>query len=80
MNEGHLKTRLFILRSIDWVLFIAVVAYAVYAFIFAEGKFVPALISFVGLLLVHWVGNYTNDKIALLRVNLGIQGRKYKKI
>ncbi len=76
MKEEQLKTRIYLLRSLDWILFLAVIAFGIYAFLYAENRFLMAVITMIGLLIVHWVGNYTYEKSATMRVNLDILRRR----
>ncbi|MEX2525657.1 MAG: hypothetical protein WD750_11925 [Gammaproteobacteria bacterium] len=76
MKENQLKTRLYLIRSLDWILFLSVLAFGIYAFLYAENRFLAALVAVTGLLIVHWVGNYTFEKSAIMQVDLDILRRK----
>lgn len=81
MTESHAKTTIFVLRSLDWVILLAVLGFGSYFMLYSNHRPLMALAMFVGLFLVNAIGNYTTEKIAQMRVNMEIQARnKYKKI
>jgi hypothetical protein len=78
MNETQVKIKIFIMRTVDWLLLIAVFATGIWAIVYAEQGEMVALASIVGLFFVNKLGNYTNTKIAAMKVDLEIERRKLK--
>lgn len=79
MNEGQIKMRMRLLQAVDWLFLLAVVLLGVYAILHAEHRLVMGIITFIGLLLVHELGNYTERKVARMRVDLEAAQRQRKK-
>ena len=78
MNETRMKIKIFLMRAVDWILLIAVFGTAIYAIVYAEEGEMIALASIVGLFFVNKLGNYTNTKIAAIRVDWEIEQRRLK--
>jgi hypothetical protein len=76
MNEDQLKMKLYILQALDWIMFVSVMSFGVYAFFYAQNKFLMSLITILCLLLMDWVGKFMFDKTAVLRVELNIFRRR----
>jgi len=80
MNKNQIKTKIFILRSIDTVLAIALMVAGIYSTLYHTDNIETVLIAiFIGLFLLNWLGRMTNNKIAVLRVQLGILMRDMKR-
>ena len=80
MDEGQVKTKIFLMQSLDWALFIAVVSLGIYAVIYAENRALMGFAALVGLFLVSKLGNYTMVKINTLRLEMKIQKREQGKL
>jgi len=78
MNETRVKIQIFVMRTVDWILLIAVFATGTWAIVYAEEGEMVALASIVGLFLVSKLGSYTNTKIAAMKVDLEIEKRQLK--
>ncbi|MBF8269921.1 MAG: hypothetical protein HW386_1630 [Gammaproteobacteria bacterium] len=78
MNETQVKVKIFIMRTVDWILLLAVFGTGTWAIVYAEEGEMVALASIVGLFLVSKLGSYTNTKIATMKVDLEIEKRKLK--
>ena len=78
MNETQVKIKIFIMRSVDWILLLAVFGTGTWAIVYAEEGEMVALASIVGLFFVSKLGSYTNTKIASMKVDLEIEKRKIK--
>ena len=78
MNETRVKIQIFLMRTVDWILLIAVFATGTWAIVYAEEGEMVALASIVGLFLVSKLGSYTNTKIAAMKVDLEIEKRQLK--
>ena len=79
MNENQIKTKIFCLKALDTVLVIALMVAAIYTALYAENKEFMIASCLVGLFLVNTLGRFTNNKVALLGVQLDILIRKKKK-
>lgn len=79
MSEGNVKTKILIIKSIDWAILIAVFAAGVYGVLYYENHKLMALAAFLGLFLVNRLGNYTTSKIAALKVDMEIEERHKKR-
>ncbi|MEJ2762199.1 MAG: hypothetical protein P8126_11915 [Gammaproteobacteria bacterium] len=75
MNEDQMKTKMFLLQMLDWVLFLSALSFGVYALFYAQNKLLMSLIALLGLLLVDYLGKFTFDQTAILRVDLNILRR-----
>jgi len=78
MNETRVKIQIFLMRTVDWILLIAVFATGTWAIVYAEEGEMVALASIVGLFLVSKLGSYTNTKIAAMKVDMEIEKRQLK--
>lgn len=70
MSSSDIKLKIFLLRAMDWVAFIGVLVWGVYATINAENRPFAALLALIGLGLVNQLGRWTFSKIAILKSNL----------
>ena len=70
MNEGQIKARIFLIKSVDYLLIIAVMSLAVYALNHRENMNLLMTAFLLGLMLVNRVGNFTLSKIAVLRIEM----------
>ena len=81
MNEGQIKTRIFLMLAVDWLLFIAVFSVGIYSILYdSENRMFLGLAAFIGLLLVVMLGNYILPNVARLRVDLEKQRRLREKL
>lgn len=80
MNEGQIKMRMRLLQAVDWLFLLAVVSLGVYAILNAEHRMIMGIITFIGLLLVHELGNYTEGKVARMRSDLEAVQRQRRKL
>ena len=78
MNETQVKIKIFIMRTVDWILLLAVFGTGIWAIVYAEEGEMVALASVVGLFFVSKLGSYTNTKIASMKVDLEIEKRQLK--
>ena len=78
MNETQVKIKIFIMRTVDWILLLAVFGTGIWAIVYAEEGEMVALASVVGLFFVSKLGSYTNTKIASMKVDLKIEKRQLK--
>ena len=78
MNETRVKIQIFLMRTVDWILLIAVFSTGTWAIVYAEEGEMVALASIVGLFLVSKLGSYTNTKIASMKVDMEIEKRRLK--
>jgi hypothetical protein len=76
---GKVKTKIFLMQSLDWVMFIAVAAFGVYCALYAERRELMATVALCGLLLVNKLGSHIRTKIAMLNVDLQIESRRLGK-
>jgi len=79
MNEGPLKTRIFIMLAFDWVAFIAVTSLGIYSVLYSEKPEIMATAALIGLLLVAKIGDFLRVKIARLDVDQKIESRQLGK-
>ncbi len=81
MNEGQIKTRIFLMLAVDWLLLIAVFSVGIYSIFYdSENRMFLGLAAFIGLLLVVMLGNYILPNVARLRVDLEKQRRLREKL
>jgi|GEM_PF-2202736 len=78
MNEDQLKFRVLVFQTLDWILFLSVLSFGIYAFFYAENRLLMSLIAVLGLLLVDWIGKFTFDKTAVLRVDLNMLQKRQR--
>lgn len=79
MNEGQIKLRMRLLQAVDWLFLLAVVSLGAYAILNVEHRLIFGILTFIGLWLVHELGNYTERKVARMRVDLEAAQRQRKK-
>jgi len=79
MNTGQVKVRIFLLKMLDWVVFIAIVATGIYFILNSERSEIIGLGVLAGLLLVSKLGDYTKQKIARLTVDLEIEQKRHER-
>jgi hypothetical protein len=70
MNENQIKTKIFLLRSLDTTLVLALMGAGIYAVFYAPNREFMIMMCLVGLFLVNILGKATNKKISLLGVQL----------
>lgn len=70
MKEGPIKTKIFLIRAVDFVLVVAVFAFGTYAVLYSEQPILMALGALVALLFVNMLGNFGAKKVAVLRREL----------
>jgi len=76
MNEGQIKTKIFLMQAVDWSLLIAVISVGLYSILYDAGKHKLLIFAAIfGLFLVNKLGNFTVTTIARLRVDLEKQRR-----
>jgi hypothetical protein len=79
MNEGKLKTKIFIMQALDWALLIAVTCLGIYAVLYSEKPEVMATAALFGLLVVSRFGDWIREKVAGLYVDLRMEWRRVGK-
>lgn len=79
MNEGQLKTKIFLMRAVDWLLFIAVMAFGVYSVAYAENPGIMIWLALFGLIIVSRFGDFLREKVALLNQILRNEWRRLHK-
>jgi hypothetical protein len=79
MNTGQVKARIFLLKMLDWVVFVAIVATGIYFILNSERSEIIGLGALAGLLLVSKLGDYTKQKIARLTVDLEIEQKQHER-
>jgi hypothetical protein len=79
MNKGQVKVRIAILKMLDWVVFIAIIATGMYFILNSERSEIIGLGVLAGLLLVSKLGDYTKQKIARLTVDLEIEQKRHER-
>lgn len=79
MNINQLKTKIFILKSIDTILVLGLMAVAAYSFLYAENKEMMLVYCLIGLFMVHNLGKYTSKKVALMHIQIDMLEREKKK-
>ncbi len=79
MNINQLKTKIFILKAIDFVLVISLMVAGIYAVFYTQNKEFMIIMCLVGLFLVNTLGKFTNNKVALMHVQLDILLRDKKR-
>ena len=78
MNEGQLKTKIFLLNAIDILLVIALFCFGIYAILYSEHKGIFGPFTLIGLYIVNMLGRFKATKIATMQVELSILQRKEK--
>ncbi len=79
MNVNQIKTRILILKSIDTILVLCLIATAGYSFFYATNKEMMLLYCLIGLYLVNALGKYTSHKIAMMHIQIDLLEREKKK-
>ena len=79
MNEGQLKIKILLIQVIDWSLLIAAFGVGAYTIFYADYKELMAIVTLMGLYLVHTFGQISLNKIAALRVELEMLQKKQRK-
>jgi hypothetical protein len=79
MNEGQLKSRIFLLQTLDWVLFLTVTGIGTYAVLHTERVELTATVALVALLIVAKLGDVLRQKAAALKGDLKIEERRMGK-
>lgn len=78
MNESQIKMKIILIRSIDWILFAAVLGVGIPALLYTDKQFMALLFIMLGLGIVNISGNWTVKKVASLRLELEKIERKEK--
>ena len=75
MNEGQIKTRIFLIRTADVLFLFAVLFLGIYFVVYSEHNIFMGTACIVGLFLVNKSGHYT----AIAIVNLGQELKKLQR-
>jgi ABC-type enterochelin transport system permease subunit len=70
MNEGQIKTKIFLIRAVDSSFLIAVFSLGVYAVLYSEDGTIMGILALIGLFFVNLFGNISTTKIIDLRDQL----------
>ena len=70
MKAAQLKTKILILKVLDWLLLLVVLGVGVPALFISEQKFYIGIGLLIGLSVINIVGNWSSNKIASLKVDL----------
>ena len=70
MNEGQIKIQIILIKSVDYLLLIAVFSLAIYTYLNPQNINMLVTIILLGLFLLNRVGHFTIAKIALLKIDL----------
>jgi hypothetical protein len=70
MTPGTIKTKIFILRLIDWLLLLGVMGGGIYAILNSENRPLMAVLALAGLIIVNQFGHWSLTKIAAHRHTL----------
>jgi uncharacterized membrane protein len=79
MNINQIKTRIFILKAIDFILVVSLMVGGIYSVIHSDNKEFTIIACLVGLFLVNSLGQFTNNKVAIMRIQLDMLIRDKKK-
>jgi phenylacetate-coenzyme A ligase PaaK-like adenylate-forming protein len=79
MNVNQIKTKIFILKSVDTILIVGLIAMACYSAFYSSNKEMMLIYCLIGLFLVNTLGRYTSKKIALMRIQIDMTEREKKK-
>jgi hypothetical protein len=79
MNVNQIKTKIFILKSIDTILVLSLIALAYYSALYSSNKEMMLIYCLIGLFLVNTLGRYTSKKIALMKIQIDMMERENKK-
>lgn len=79
MNVNQIKTRIIILKSIDTILILSLIAMACYSAFYSSNKEVMLLYCLMGLFLVNTIGRFTSRRIALMEIQISMTERENKK-
>lgn len=80
MNTGQAKTRILMLKMLDWVVFISIVSAGIYFIQHSDNSELVALAVLLGLLVVNKLGDFTKQRIARLTVDMEIEQKRHKRI
>ena len=64
MNQSNIKTKIFILQVIDWLLLIGVMSAGIYGTLYSDNRPLAAVLSILGLGIVNQFGHWSLTKIA----------------
>lgn len=78
MNESQIKMKILIIRSLDWLLFIIVLAIGIPALLYTDQQFTALVFILIGMGIVHFSGNWVVKKVAAYRLELDQIKRKEK--
>ncbi len=70
MNEGQIKTKIFLIQIVDFFFLFAVFFLGVYSVLYSENGKLMGLATLIGLFLVNKLGNLGAVKIVYLRQGL----------
>ena len=79
MSEKQTRLKIFMLQTVDWVLFLGTVSLGIYSFLYSDKPAILGAAAFLGLLVVDKLGNFTQRIIARYRVDIDIQRKKQKR-
>jgi uncharacterized membrane protein len=79
MNVHQLKTKIFILKAMDTIFVLVLVAAGIYSVFYAENKEVMIVYCLIGLYLVNALGRYTYYKVALMHIQIESLTREHKR-
>lgn len=67
MNPSTIKTKIYILQFIDWILLLGVMVGGIYGVLSSENSPLVAVIALIGLVIVNQFGRWSVTKIAAHR-------------
>ena len=70
MHESQIKTRIFLIRTVDFAFLIAVFSLGYYSVRYSEQGAIMGAVTLFGLFLVNRLGNYSSARIASLRLQM----------
>jgi hypothetical protein len=79
MNENQIKTKIIILKSIDTILILSLIAAAIYTSFYAEEKAFLIIACLVALVFISALGRFISNKVAVMHVQLEMLIRDKKK-
>jgi hypothetical protein len=79
MYEEQLKTRIFIMLSVDWLMYLAATGLGVYSVLYSENPEFMGLAALALLLIVSKLGDWIRSKAARLKMELEKHKRELAK-
>jgi len=70
MNEGQIKTQIFLIKAADSLLVVVVFGLAIYTYLNPQNMNMMVTLVILGLFILNRLGHFTLDKIARLRHDL----------